>query len=655
MAPPESGVPLRGSESFFNYPDLDGASGNVAELESRGIVAYSSPLSVSHSRIHESQMAQASGLSGFAHQQYQSNNIVSDPGCNVHGARQNLMNQIPQTATVSGFFHHAKDIMIQHGIFTEIHGNQSITNIYPAREQQPSSPIDSTPKHLSSLFTGREEYLEKLRSHFNNPSVSTKRRLYLLYGLGGIGKTQICLKFKEELEDEIPYIFWIDASSKDTITSSLKTIAKDILLITVAGYSSSQVLQVISKMKEVWFMIYDNADGPPSLVQRYLPQGNKGNIIITSRDRTLMRLTSNCGIEVVQMKDHEAGLLLFKAGGFEEGYMDKEDCKKIVMKLGCIPLAVDMAGAYMQATQCSPAQYLDLYSKECNRLLSDPIYTEMSDYGYSTYGTWEISMQKIQSKAMDEHHTGAQSAIKILNIIAFLHYLNLPLDMFKRAAVNYKENNVEGGLNSVLEPGLFHLDSSGSWDQYLFNNGIQELLSFSLIQKGATHNILSMHPLVHQWVRHRLQETDVKQKHQEARLILCSSVVMDYLVDDYAYWLALVPHVKANDEYGRDYEIESSQIDELWIIGFVFERAGFYVEAEEQLIKLIEACSLEYGYDHPVALTAMHNLASIYQSQDRWDESEKLLNAVLKARKLILGHDHPTTLTTMHNLASTYC
>ncbi|PFH45307.1 hypothetical protein AMATHDRAFT_160975, partial [Amanita thiersii Skay4041] len=255
-------------------------------------------------------------------------------------------------------------------------------------------------------------------------------------------------------------------------------------------------------MEQIWLMIYDNADGPPSLVQKYLPQGNKGNIIVTSRNGALMRLTSNCGTEVVQMEPEEAGLLLARAGGFNEG-TEEESCKKIVEKLGYIPLAVDMAGAYIQTTHCSPAQYLELFSTECKRLLNDPKYTEETEYGHTTYGTWEISMQRIESKALNEEHTGAQSAIKILNIMGFLHHVNVPLDIFKRAAVNYQENTIEEGIRSTMKPELLHLNGSGHWDQYLFNSGIQELSTFSFIQKRIINEMVSMHPLVHRWIKDR--------------------------------------------------------------------------------------------------------------------------------------------------------
>src|ERR1700731_1679424 len=51
----------------------------------------------------------------------------------------------------------------------------------------------------SPNFTGQRSYLEKLKSHFGpREGQFPSRRLFLLSGMGGIGKTQICLKFIEE-------------------------------------------------------------------------------------------------------------------------------------------------------------------------------------------------------------------------------------------------------------------------------------------------------------------------------------------------------------------------------------------------------------------------------------------------------------------------
>ena len=52
----------------------------------------------------------------------------------------------------------------------------------------------------SALFTGREDVLKRLKDHFApQDQVDGCRKSFLLYGMGGIGKTQICLKFVEEM------------------------------------------------------------------------------------------------------------------------------------------------------------------------------------------------------------------------------------------------------------------------------------------------------------------------------------------------------------------------------------------------------------------------------------------------------------------------
>lgn len=73
-------------------------------------------------------------------------------------------------------------------------------------------PIDYqpplAPKSFSSLmpsssprFVGRENILEQLDKFFKDISSISPRRIFILYGLGGAGKTQIILKFLESVSD----------------------------------------------------------------------------------------------------------------------------------------------------------------------------------------------------------------------------------------------------------------------------------------------------------------------------------------------------------------------------------------------------------------------------------------------------------------------
>ena len=74
----------------------------------------------------------------------------------------------------------------------EVHEHASrVQNDLPFVPQRPNS---------SALFTGRDDILKRLKDHFAPQDEGGRcRKSFLLYGMGGIGKTQICLKFVEEM------------------------------------------------------------------------------------------------------------------------------------------------------------------------------------------------------------------------------------------------------------------------------------------------------------------------------------------------------------------------------------------------------------------------------------------------------------------------
>ncbi|TFK41464.1 hypothetical protein BDQ12DRAFT_599407, partial [Crucibulum laeve] len=79
----------------------------------------------------------------------------------------------------------------------------------------------------SALFTGQQIYLDRLNHYFSirNGNSIAPRRSSLIYGLGGMGKTQIALKFAEDSSSQYEYIFWVDATNEDTTCTSLKGIS----------------------------------------------------------------------------------------------------------------------------------------------------------------------------------------------------------------------------------------------------------------------------------------------------------------------------------------------------------------------------------------------------------------------------------------------
>ena len=301
----------------------------------------------------------------------------------------------------------------------------------------------------SSLFIGRKDVLEKLRKIFFicADSKLMLRRSCLLWGTGGIGKTQICLRFMEEMSGRLSHMFWVDASSEESITMSLRGISSiSAAQASCLDDSVESVLQWMSGIREEWLIVFDNADNiSVDVVERFIPPGNRGNILITSRNRSMGRVISFENlIEINEMKEADAISLLLKASCLDASAKHMEAAKDIVTELGCMPLAVVQAGAYIEAGRCSIAKSLQQFFLHRQTLMSDDTFRGASSYDRTVYGTWDLSFKEIKKRASGQSSAkeAACAAILILQICAFYHHSNISKDIFRSAAEESKEHVV---------------------------------------------------------------------------------------------------------------------------------------------------------------------------------------------------------------------
>ncbi|KAJ7099646.1 acyl transferase/acyl hydrolase/lysophospholipase [Mycena epipterygia] len=167
----------------------------------------------------------------------------------------------------------------------------------------------------SRIFEGRRAILDGMHQYFFQ--ATGKQHIYLLYGLGGAGKTQIALKFIEESSSQILFCsfsntFFIDTSTVETIDTGLKNIA----LANNVGSTSQDALQWLRNKPDEWLLFFDNADDPKLNLNKFLPQCNHGNILITSRNPALCVYARSHSL-VSDMEEEEAMDLLLKSAAQE--------------------------------------------------------------------------------------------------------------------------------------------------------------------------------------------------------------------------------------------------------------------------------------------------------------------------------------------------
>ena len=104
-------------------------------------------------------------------------------------------------------------------------------------------------------------------------------------------------------------------------------------------------------------------------------------------------------------------------------------------------------------------------------------------------------------------------------------------------------------------------------------------------------------------------------------------------------WNSNFLHIKscaAGPSWTRIYEEE-----EYIKFALAYYESGFFNEAEELQVQVLEIRKRVLGEEHPHTLVSMANLASTYAQRGRYDEAEELEVRMLEITKRVLGKEHP--------------
>ena len=432
--------------------------------------------------------------------------------------------------------------------------------------------------------------------------------------------------------------------------------------------SVESVLQWISFLQEEWLIVFDNADAPPpEVVEKFIPSGNRGNILITSRNKSMGKIVPfENRIEIEEMEEADAITLLLKASCLDPLPQHLEVSKKIVTELCCIPLAIDHAGAYIEAGKCDFDEYLRQLSVHRQALMSDATFTGASKYNKSVYGTWDLSFKEIERRAgglsAPKDAQAAKAAILILQICAFYHHTSISKDIFRSAA----EAAIKQDVNSdrfkklpqavtLLDHTLLGLDNDGHWDEFTFGQGISVLLSFSLIKRDQSFKTISFHPLVHYWSRERLSRFEQQKMCEIGSTILSCAIPDEYESQHYRLRRIIFPHIKANKKHERQIGLAEKYYDDKWAnFALVLMENGDLNNAENMWVHIMDMRKTLLGPEHSDTLNSMAYLASTNKDQGRCTEAEQLQVQVMDIREKLFGAEHPATINSMAHLASTY-
>ncbi|KAG8793480.1 hypothetical protein FRC12_002621 [Ceratobasidium sp. 428] len=496
----------------------------------------------------------------------------------------------------------------------------------------------------SPAFTGFERHLSQVRDCLLSPA--NERRVCVVHGLGGSGKTQIALKVVEQTRENWSDIVYVDATTRETAISTLKGFA----LARKIGETHEDTLQWLELSSKSWLLVFDNADDPDLGIQSFIPGGSYGSVLITTRLRSVAVLGQGPGSEcrIGGMEAEEAVELLLTKARMRDQELSGEEtdaATKLVQDLGFLALAIVHAGAYIFCANISIAKY----RKQCLEHTRPSLehYSKLAgnveQYEKTVYTTWVMSFKRLKP------HTR-----QLLGLMAYLYHGGITEEIFERAANNMDwtptipPSDEELTTRKYVQEHLaLYLDTDGEWDSSAFSAAISELTLYSLIDYDRVNEVYTLHVLVQDWAR--TSSTCSKAAGlMHASHILALSIDNSNDIEAHTYRRGLLLHVVNLDK------LDSSNANDASFLAKVYHENGLWDEEEALQVQGLDAMKQALGGLHPDTLISMNNLAETYQNQGRWDEAEALQAQALDARKQALGDLHPDTLTSMANLAITY-
>ena len=474
------------------------------------------------------------------------------------------------------------------------------------------------PRRPAQVFVGRDQALRQLADALAaGIGVVTQ----VIYGLGGVGKSELALHYAASCRDGYALIWWITAEDATQLQAGLAALAGRLCReIALAGTTADAADWAIGWLQthRGWLLILDNVTDPGD-VEELLGQLDSGHILITTRrDADWEQIADPIRLDVL---DHGPAADLITARTGRHDAADRDAAAGIAAQLGNLPLALDQAAAYIIQTRIAPAVYL-------RRLWEHP--AEMYAAAGGSLGqrtisrVWDITLEAIQARE--------PAAITLLHILACYAPDNIP-------------RVILGGDDIV---------------SLAADEALSVLASYSMIT--LTPDVVSMHRLVQAVMLERHPPDDPSPVFGgESPLTTALTWLNEALPADPDTSAAGWPLLRSLVPHAETLAVRFPPGDQPQTLGRVLNQFGVFLDSQGQYgqalplkQRALAISEAALGPDHPSTAIRLDNLAETYNALGLHGEELPLRQRALAIFEAALGPDHPETATVLDNLAATY-
>ena len=387
---------------------------------------------------------------------------------------------------------------------------------YSRRAEAAGLPVRLGPR--PAVLAGREGLLGDLDRRLAVGGGRPGPRVAVLCGLGGAGKTSLAIEYAHRHLGEVEVCWQFAAEDPGVLAAEFGVLAAQLGArdLVDARDPVAAVHAVLARAQDGWLVIFDNVTDRAS-VERFVPPTGDGRVVITSQSQ---HWPPGRAIDVPVLDTQVAADFLVN----RTGEPDWGAAQELAGGLGGLPLALEQAAAFMQATGTTLGGYLQLFRTRQHDLLARG---GSAGHPADVAATLGLALSRLAGES--------STAAGLARLLAFLAPEPVPLPLL--LADQDGAGPLGSGAAAVLGPLLG--DPVALWD------AVAALRRYSLVTLAGSGLVL-VHRLVQAAIRAQLTTQEAAQWEKAAAALVDAAIPQNVHLS--AAWRAceaLLPHALA--------------------------------------------------------------------------------------------------------------
>ncbi len=476
-----------------------------------------------------------------------------------------------------------------------------------------NTPDKIIPKEINKIsrrkereIIGRKKALSDLRE-----GLVRDKKILLLNGMGGIGKTTLAEVYTDTYYEEYKHIIWI--RNEESFENAFLADAQIINNLGLGIYEKEVILPIgmnmLCNLKGPNLMVIDN--GTRELAKYYdsLPKPPEWHLLVTSREK----------IECLEI--------------MELDFLTEEEAKELFIKY-CDKFTDD--------------EVLNLIGKVEYHTLTIELIAKGATKNRWSYEKARKALNEDAKINVATARSGYDKIDRIKSYISGLFNANNKDDKEKWILKQFLALPTEEIEYDFLTR-LIKIDLL-DWEEE-FPDKLDELHETGFLLNNKINDSYKMHPIIREALLN-----DLKPEYNETENLIDSvSELLNYdqakdnPIDKFQY----IPYGERLLElFLVDKEKELSDL--MNNLASVYQALGKYETAAELLEKALTSNKRNYGEDHPTVAVSQSNLALVYQDLGKYETAAELLEKALASAIRNYGEAHPRVAVRQSNLALVY-